>query len=123
MAKLRQKSDAKLTFVTLSELINGEYEVTIDPSGLTLGSEYILTLESYEPLNKIQTSLKTEQIKLVVVNDPNASYISAKEPHDWVLEIDRDSIKQVKIEPQRELKTFISYEDLTSTIHYFNGNQ
>ena len=53
MAKLRQKSDAKLTFVTLSELINGEYEVTIDPSGLTLGSEYILTLESYEPLNKI----------------------------------------------------------------------
>ena len=48
--------------------------------------------------------------------------ISAIEPIEWVLEIDRDLIEHVEIEPQHELKNFISYDDLTQTIH-FNGSQ
>ena len=64
-AKLRQKSGSELAFVALSEL-SGEYEVSIDASGLTAGSEYTLTLESYNDISDEKLTLKTDTIVIRV---------------------------------------------------------
>ena len=51
--------------MALSEL-SGEYEVSIDASGLTAGSEYTLTLESYNDISDEKLTLKTDTIVIRV---------------------------------------------------------
>ena len=121
---LRQAASAEFSFVTIYEKAESS-TVHIDSVGLEI-ADYELHLESFDTLSTLKTTLKTDII-IVSVTEPKSvtlttQFISPIESASWDLDLERDSLTTVQIEPPIDLARFISYNDLTDTL-FFDGSQ
>ena len=58
--KFRQKADAALNFVTLTEETDEQIRVDVDATALTAGSTHTLTLETYDSQSDDLATIKTD---------------------------------------------------------------
>ena len=91
--------------MTLIEF-DGEYEVTIDPSGLTTGSEHTLILESYNYLSSDRQALMTDTITIKVPCQP----VVQADIDPYISEVGKTLVIEVQ-KGQEPIQT-VSYSDI-----------